>query len=124
MDQTSGGVARCVESRPMCPPSHTVSGSAADADEVNPGLAVARNLARIYVEVLETPVPEAVQYLICRWEAGGEREGGKSSMADLGDCFRRYLSRGQPRTAEFAGAHHGFVDKCLYENKLLFWPSL
>ena len=63
----------------MRPPSHTASGSGADADATNPGLAVARNLARLYVEVLDAPVPEAVQYLIRKWEAGGEREGGKAA---------------------------------------------
>ena len=34
----------------------------------NAGLAIARNLARIYLDVLEAPVPGDLQQLIRKWE--------------------------------------------------------
>ena len=34
----------------------------------NAGLAIARNLARIYMDVLEAPVPGDLQQLIRKWE--------------------------------------------------------
>jgi len=41
------------------------------ADEgANVRLAIARNLARIYAEVLDDPLPEDLRILIEKWEGG------------------------------------------------------
>ncbi len=71
--------ARPGESSAMNPLAPTVSDMQAGADDVPARLAVARNLARIYTEVLEVPLPEALRYLIQKWEAPDTGKGTKAS---------------------------------------------
>jgi hypothetical protein len=40
-------------------------------EDVRHALAMARNLARIYADVLEEPLPETLRCLIERWESFG-----------------------------------------------------
>ena len=47
---------------------HGTSVGTEDAS-ANLGLAIARNLVRIYTDVLEAPVPRDLQQLILRWES-------------------------------------------------------
>ena len=62
----------------MSPSSHTYPAAASDQEAMNSGLAIARNLARIYAEVLEAPLPEALQYLIQKWDG---RDNGEATRA-------------------------------------------
>jgi len=52
----------------MSPPSQSVTSVGPEDAGANAGLAIARNLARIYTDVLEAPVPGDLQQLLRKWE--------------------------------------------------------
>ena len=53
----------------VTPSSQPVTSAGTDDGATNVGLAIARNLARIYTDVLEAPVPTDLQHLIQKWES-------------------------------------------------------
>ena len=46
-----------------------VTSAGTEDASANLGLAIARNLVRIYTDVLEAPVPTDLQHLIRKWES-------------------------------------------------------
>ncbi len=59
--------------------SSTFPSTGAEPEDVPSRLAVARNLARIYTEVLEAPLPEALRYLLHKWEASDTGQSRKAN---------------------------------------------
>ncbi len=59
--------------------SSTLPSIGTEPEGVPARLAVARNLARIYTEVLEAPLPEALRYLIQKWEGSDTGQGRKAN---------------------------------------------
>ena len=49
-------------------PSQSAASAGTEKTSANAGLAIARNLARIYTDVLEAPVPGDLQQLLRKWE--------------------------------------------------------
>ena len=59
----------------------------ADEGTLNVRLAIARNLARIYADVLDDPLPENLRYLIEKWESRDNREGLRQAQTRPGQGF-------------------------------------
>jgi len=67
-------------------------GREADEGSSNVRLAIARNLARIYADVLHDPLPENLRYLIEKWESRDGREGLRQAQTRPGQDFCGHAS--------------------------------